>query len=193
MLHPGRPGGVLRAFRECILLRRIARHRVWLLGRIGPNHDDRGDWDRPAVRDAVRAKYAAAAAAAASGATQCAPADDTGVFGASLYAETSEDDVPQAAVSTSLGCGVPTAVADLHEGETVLDLGSDAGADVLISARRVGPTGKAIGVGMTDEMLELACANAADAGVESVEFIKCYLDDMPLADATVDVIISPTA
>ena len=78
----------------------------------------------------------------------------------------------------------PTAVADLHEGETVLDLGSGAGADVLISARRVGPTGKAIGLDMTDEMLELARANAAEAGVENVEFVKGYLEDMPLADAT---------
>jgi ubiquinone/menaquinone biosynthesis C-methylase UbiE len=81
-------------------------------------------------------------------------------------------------------------VADLREGETVLDLGSGAGADVLISARRVGPTGKAIGLDMTDEMLDLARTNAAEAGVENVEFVKGYLEDMPLADATVDVVIS---
>ena len=98
--------------------------------------------------------------------------------------------LPQTAIGASLGCGVPTAVADLHEGETVLDLGSGAGADVLISARRVGPTGKAIGLDMTDEMLELARANAAEAGVENVEFLKGYLEDMPLADASVDVVIS---
>jgi SAM-dependent methyltransferase len=143
------------------------------------------------VREAVREKYAAAAVAATSesGCACCSPADDAGVFGASLYAETGED-VPAAAINASLGCGVPTAVADLHEGETVLDLGSGAGADVLISARRVGPTGKAIGLDMTDEMLELARANATEAGVGNVEFVKGYLEDMPLGDGTVDVVIS---
>src|SRR2546421_715661 len=100
------------------------------------------------------------------------------------------ESVPEAAVNASLGCGVPTAVADLHEGETVLDLGSGAGADVLISARRVGPTGKAIGLDMTDEMLDLARSNAADAGVENVEFCKGYIEQMPLADERVDVVIS---
>ena len=90
----------------------------------------------------------------------------------------------------SLGCGVPTAVAALHEGETVLDLGAGGGADVLISAGRVGPTGRAIGLDMTDEMLELARANAAAAGVENVEFVKGYLEDIPLPDASVDVVIS---
>jgi SAM-dependent methyltransferase len=109
------------------------------------------------------------------------------VFGAALYGES--DDVPEA-VSASLGCGVPTAVADLHEGETVLDLGSGAGADVLISARRVGTAGRAIGLDMTDEMLELARANAAEAGVENAEFLKGYIEDMPLATGTVDVVIS---
>jgi ubiquinone/menaquinone biosynthesis C-methylase UbiE len=157
------------------------------------------------IREIVREKYAAAARVAAtgptgpsesasgccgSGAVSCSPADESGVFGATLYDEASREHVPQAAVSASLGCGVPTAVADLHEGETVLDLGSGAGADVFISARRVGPTGKAIGLDMTDEMLELARANAAEAGVENVEFIQGYLEDMPLADATVDVVIS---
>jgi arsenite methyltransferase len=90
----------------------------------------------------------------------------------------------------SLGCGVPTAVADLHEGETVLDLGSGAGADVLISARRVGPGGRAIGLDMTDEMLELARANAREAGVENAEFLQGYIEEVPLPDATVDVVIS---
>jgi arsenite methyltransferase len=85
---------------------------------------------------------------------------------------------------------VPTAIADLHEGETVLDLGSGAGADVLISARRVGPSGKALGLDMTDEMLELACANAREAGVSNVEFVKGYIEELPLPDASVDVIIS---
>ena len=97
---------------------------------------------------------------------------------------------PEAAINASLGCGVPTAVADLHDGETVLDLGSGAGADVLISARRVGPTGKAIGLDMTDEMLELARANAREAGVDNVEFLKGYLEDIPLEHETVDVVIS---
>ena len=93
-------------------------------------------------------------------------------------------------VGASLGCGVPTAVADLHDGEIVLDLGSGAGADVLISARRVGPTGRAIGIDMTDEMLELARRNATEAGVENVEFRKGYLEELPLPDASVDVVIS---
>ena len=97
---------------------------------------------------------------------------------------------PDAAVAASLGCGVPTAVADLKEGETVLDLGSGAGADVLISARRVGPTGRAIGLDMTDEMLELARGNAEKAGVENVEFHKGYIEEIPLPDASVDVVIS---
>ena len=90
----------------------------------------------------------------------------------------------------SLGCGVPTDVADLREGETVLDLGSGAGADVLISARRVGPTGTAIGIDMTDEMLALARATAAEDGATNVEFVKGYLEEIPLDDGTVDVIIS---
>ncbi len=93
-------------------------------------------------------------------------------------------------MEASLGCGVPTAVADLHDGETVLDLGSGAGADVLISARRVAPNGRAIGLDMTDEMLALARANAAEAGVDNVEFVKGYLEEIPMPDASVDVIIS---
>jgi arsenite methyltransferase len=111
------------------------------------------------------------------------------VFGAELYgseAEGATDD----AVAASLGCGVPTAVADLHPGEVVLDLGSGAGADVLISARRVSPGGRAIGLDMTDEMLRLARRNAAEAGVDNVEFLKGYLEDIPLPDASVDVVIS---
>jgi ubiquinone/menaquinone biosynthesis C-methylase UbiE len=155
------------------------------------------------IRDSVREKYAAAAKAAArprseeaegrccgSSGCGCSPADATGTFGSALYDATTGAEVPEAALNASLGCGVPTAVADLHEGETVLDLGSGAGADVLISARRVAPAGKAIGLDMTDEMLELARANAAEAGVENVEFVKGYLEDMPLTDASVDVVIS---
>jgi arsenite methyltransferase len=145
------------------------------------------------VRESVREKYAAVAKAVANAGARggcCTPADTTGAFGATLYAESGETEAPAAAVSASLGCGVPTAVADLHEGEVVLDLGSGAGADVLISARRVGSTGKAIGLDMTDEMLELARRNAAEAGVENVEFRKGYLEELPLPDQSVDVVIS---
>jgi SAM-dependent methyltransferase len=150
------------------------------------------------IREAVRERYAAAANAASRPAEggccgselSCSPADAVGVFGGALYDGAAGADVPDAALDASLGCGVPTAVADLHEGETVLDLGSGAGADVLISARRVGPTGHAIGLDMTDEMLELARANAAEAGVENAEFRKGYLEEMPIPDASVDVVIS---
>ncbi len=157
------------------------------------------------IREKVRERYAAAATAVAESASSgccAAPAaiddcrpdissrDKQGneVFGAILYE--GEAGAPKAAVEASLGCGVPTAVADLHQGETVLDLGSGAGADVLISARRVGATGKAIGLDMTDEMLELARKNAAEAGVENVEFVKGYIEAIPLADESVDVVIS---
>jgi SAM-dependent methyltransferase len=148
------------------------------------------------IRETVRERYAAAATKTApSDASCCAPirltaspTEATKVFGGELYDNTSREGVPDSALDASLGCGVPTAVADLHEGETVLDLGSGAGADVLISAGRIGPTGKAIGLDMTDEMLALARANAA--GVENVEFVKGYLEEMPLPDASVDVVIS---
>jgi len=135
--------------------------------------------DAEAVREAVRAKYAAAAVAVTEdGGGCCSPAEETGVFGSSLYSQEEAED----ALNGSLGCGVPTAVADLSEGEVVLDLGSGAGADVLISAHRVGATGKAIGIDMTDEMLDLARRNAAAAGVDNVEFVKGYLEELPLAD-----------
>jgi arsenite methyltransferase len=139
------------------------------------------------IRERVRERYAAAASQASSGC--CGPTTTT-MFGAGLYDEQTRGEAPDAAVEASLGCGVPTAVADLHEGETVLDLGSGAGADVLISARRVGPTGRAIGLDMTDEMLELARANARAAGVENVEFVKGYIEDIPLPGDSVDVVIS---
>jgi arsenite methyltransferase len=149
------------------------------------------------IRESVRERYAAAAKANSSEAASCcggevALTDESGnqVFGGHLYERAGVDGAPDAAVQASLGCGVPTAVADLHEGETVLDLGSGAGADVLISARRVAPSGKAIGLDMTDEMLELARANAREAGVANVEFVKGYIEDLPLPDASVDVIIS---
>jgi arsenite methyltransferase len=158
------------------------------------------------IRERVRERYAAAATAVAESTTSgccgappaiagCVPditsTDKHGdeVFGATLY-DDAGDPALKAAVDASLGCGVPTAVADLHEGETVLDLGSGAGADVLISARRVGPTGRAIGLDMTDEMLELARANAREAGLANVEFVKGYIEDIPLPDGSVDVVIS---
>ena len=158
------------------------------------------------IRERVRERYAAAATAVAesTGSGCCgAPAAIAGcgpdisstdkhgneVFGATLY-DDADNPALKAAVEASLGCGVPTAVADLHEGETVLDLGSGAGADVLISARRVGPTGKAIGLDMTDEMLELARQNAADADIDNVEFLKGYMEEIPLPDNSADVVIS---
>ena len=161
--------------------------------------------DTTTIRESVRERYAAAARAAADNAatgccgdasgcgTAVALTDERGqhVFGGSLYdAAEAGEGVPEAAVAASLGCGVPTAVADLHEGETVLDLGSGAGADVLISAQRVGPTGTAIGLDMTDEMLDLARRNAAEAGAENVEFLQGHIEDIPLPDASVDVVIS---
>jgi SAM-dependent methyltransferase len=153
------------------------------------------------IRETVRQSYAAAArdfseqrlSGCGCGPAVTDPGDPTAaaeVFGARLYEGTETDGATAGAVQASLGCGVPTAVADLHKGETVLDLGSGAGADVLISARRVGATGKAIGLDMTDEMLELARANAAEAGVANVEFVKGYIEDIPLPDGSVDVVIS---
>jgi arsenite methyltransferase len=141
------------------------------------------------IRDAVRETYAQAARAAATNeehSCACGPQE----FGAALYDGDESAGATAAALHASLGCGVPTAVADLHEGETVLDLGSGAGADVLISARRVEPTGKAIGLDMTDEMLGLARANAEQAGVRNVEFVKGYIEDIPLPDDSIDVVIS---
>ncbi len=169
--------------------------------------NEAADSDEIAIRDAVRRRYAAAAALAATGDTDRASAgessaccgetlpgstDEEGrvVFGGELYAPELADGATEAALSASLGCGVPTAVAELHPGETVLDLGSGAGADVLISARRVGAAGKAIGLDMTTEMLEAARANAAEAGVANVEFLQGYLEDIPLPDGSVDVVIS---
>lgn len=117
-------------------------------------------------------------------------ADGTGRWGPERYAALELAELPDAAVLASLGCGNPTAVAELREGETVLDLGSGGGIDVLLSARRVGASGRAIGVDMTDEMLELARRNAAAAGVANVEFVKGTIEVLPLPDAAVDVVIS---
>jgi SAM-dependent methyltransferase len=147
------------------------------------------------IRETVREKYAAAARQAAdAGAWRGEAGFDAAevgeqTFGAVLYGDEAAG-APAAAVNASLGCGVPTAVAELRDGETVLDLGSGAGADVLISARRVGPTGRAIGLDMTDEMLALARRNAEQAGAGNVEFVKGHIEDIPLADGSVDVVIS---
>jgi SAM-dependent methyltransferase len=156
-----------------------------------------------ALREQVRDRYAEAARTAKAG--QYAEASDccgdggccgasSGpqpiTFGSRLYDATDVVDLPETAVLASLGCGNPTAVADLHEGERVLDLGSGGGIDVLLSAKRVGPTGFAYGVDMTDEMLELARANAEQAGATNVEFRKGTIEDLPLDDGSVDVVIS---
>jgi arsenite methyltransferase len=160
------------------------------------------------LREAVRARYAEAARAVldpkdGAAASCCdgsvmdsccgtgsAALDSADCFGGPLYGVGDADGLPEEAVLASLGCGNPLAVADLHEGERVLDLGSGGGIDVLLSARRVGPSGFAYGVDMTDDMLTLARANATKAGAENVEFLKGEIEALPLPDATVDVVIS---
>ena len=148
------------------------------------------------LREQVRKRYAAAANAVEEGhaandwereAGCCEPGMGLGDL---LYDASLRGEVPEEAVLASLGCGNPVMVADLHEGETVLDLGSGGGIDVLLSAKRVGPTGKAYGLDMTDEMLALARENAAKAGATNVEFLKGYIEEIPLPDASVDVVIS---
>ena len=160
------------------------------------------------LREEVRARYAEAARAVldpeagvtasccgSSAADSCcgtgsAALDSADSFGGPLYGEGETDGLPEGAVLASLGCGNPLAVADLREGERVLDLGSGGGIDVLLSARRVGSSGFAYGVDMTDEMLTLARANAVKAGAQNVEFLKGDIEDLPLPDASVDVVIS---
>ncbi len=152
--------------------------------------------DQETIHDEVRARYAEAARAATvkrtdSAAQQsCCGPDGSAVFGDILYADAERASLPDAAVLASLGCGNPTAVAELREGERVLDLGSGGGIDVILSARRVGPTGRAFGLDMTDEMLDLAVKNAAEAGVTNVEFIRGTIEAMPLPSSTIDVVIS---
>jgi SAM-dependent methyltransferase len=154
--------------------------------------------DTPAdVQEQVRDKYTQAAVAVLQGsAASCCgdqSCDDgaTGEWsGSGLYDARDRVGLPQAAVTASLGCGNPLAVADLHEGETVLDLGSGGGIDVLLSARRVGVTGKAYGLDFSEEMLELARRNATEAGASNVEFVRGHIEDIPLPDAAVDVIVS---
>jgi arsenite methyltransferase len=155
------------------------------------------------TREQVRERYAAAAIKVLGGtgsAGCCGPTVGDGCcgtvaeagdgFGSPLYSVSDRADLPGAAVEASLGCGNPLMVADLHPGETVLDLGSGGGIDVLLSARRVGPTGKAYGLDMTDEMLELARRNAAQAETTNVEFLRGHIEDIPLPPDTVDVVIS---
>ena len=160
------------------------------------------------VREEVRARYAEAARAVmapkpdssagccgSSAADSCCETGSAALEGADwsaaqLYGEGETDELPEEAVLASLGCGNPLAVADLRDGERVLDLGSGGGIDVLLSARRVGPAGFAYGVDMTDDMLGLARANAAKAGADNVEFLKGEIEAIPLPDASVDVVIS---
>jgi arsenite methyltransferase len=160
------------------------------------------------IRDEVRRRYAEAATFVTKGgagttavvdAAGCcdrtesalpAALDQSDAFGSARYSAAETEGLPAEALLASLGCGNPTAVADLHPGETVLDLGSGGGIDVLLSARRVGPTGYAYGLDMTEEMLELARANADRAGATNVEFVQGHLESIPLPDATVDVVIS---
>lgn len=158
--------------------------------------------DTDAIRAAVRARYAAAAehvndgAAGNDDASCCGPGsavlshEEAQVFGAGLYDAAATGELPDTATLASLGCGNPTAVAELHSGETVLDLGSGGGIDVLLSARRVGPTGKAYGLDMTDEMLALARENQRKAMVDNVEWLRGEIEAIPLPADSVDVVIS---
>ena len=139
----------------------------------------------PDIKDAVKEKYSQAAQRAAAGGSSCCDA-----ITGNLYDISQTGELPAEAVNASLGCGNPTALAELREGETVLDLGSGGGIDVLLSAKRVGPTGKAYGLDMTEEMLALANENKRRAGVENVEFLKGEIENIPLPDDSVDVVIS---
>jgi arsenite methyltransferase len=143
-----------------------------------------------AIHETVRDHYAAAAIRVTEAAGCCTAEDRADATGAALYSILERDELPDAAVLASLGCGNPTAVADLQEGERVLDLGSGGGIDVLLSARRVGPTGRAFGLDMTDEMLALARRNAAGAGATNAEFLKGHIESIPLPAESIDVVIS---
>jgi SAM-dependent methyltransferase len=179
---------------------------------MGTGEIDQGDGDR--IREAVRERYASAANAVTSrgvvaesvlpttgtgvsccgtstaGAASCCEAAAPADVSRNLYGVDELSDLPSTAVLASLGCGNPTALAELKPGETVLDLGSGGGIDVLLSARRVGPSGFAYGVDMTDEMLELAERNAAEANAANVKFLKGTIEDLPLPGDSVDVVIS---
>jgi arsenite methyltransferase len=156
------------------------------------------------TREAVRERYAQAARSVSEGKPGCCRPSDASCgcgtdvpdacgdrgFGPALYLEAQREELPEAAKLASLGCGNPTAIAELHEGDVVLDLGSGGGIDVLLSAKRVGLSGKAYGLDMTDEMLELARHNQREAGVENADFLTGTIEEIPLPDASVDVVIS---
>jgi arsenite methyltransferase len=146
------------------------------------------------IKEIVKQKYGQAALRVATGGSSCcgcsAEAGSSDPITSNLYEESQTSGLPEEAVLASLGCGNPTALAQLNQGEIVLDLGSGGGIDVLLSAKRVGPSGKAYGLDMTDEMLALARANRQKAGVENVEFLKGEIENIPLPDNSVDVIIS---
>ena len=148
----------------------------------------------PNIQEAVKQKYGEAAKRAATGGTACcgggSELSGCDPITRDLYSDAEKGALPEKAVAASLGCGNPTALAKLQPGEIVLDLGSGGGIDVILSARRVGPTGKAYGLDMTDEMLNLARENQKKAGIENVEFLKGAIENIPLPDNTVDVIIS---
>jgi arsenite methyltransferase len=149
---------------------------------------------KPNIQEAVKQKYGEAAKRIASGSTACcgggASLNGCDPITKDLYSDTEKDTLPEKAVAASLGCGNPTALAQLQPGEIVLDLGSGGGIDVILSAKRVGPTGKAYGLDMTEEMLALARENQKKAGVTNVEFLKGAIENVPLPDNSVDVIIS---
>jgi arsenite methyltransferase len=151
------------------------------------------------LREQVRRRYAESARAVTEGTAGCGCGSgsccadgesDAGKFGEALYDAEQRGELPEAAALASLGCGNPTAVADLNEGETVLDLGSGGGIDVILSARRVGPTGLVYGLDMTDEMLALARKNASDAGIANAIFLKGIIEEIPLPADSIDVVIS---
>jgi arsenite methyltransferase len=153
--------------------------------------------DQTELRDVVRARYAAAATITTERSASCCAAEGAIIteeqreqFGSPLYDHADREQLPDAAVLASLGCGNPIAIAELHEGETVLDLGSGGGIDVLLSAKRVGLTGVAYGLDMTDEMLDLARRNQAEAGVSNVQWLRGHIEQIPLPANTVDVVIS---
>jgi arsenite methyltransferase len=143
-----------------------------------------------ALREQVRERYAEAARSVTRGGAGCCGDSASADFGKSLYTSEQREELPDAAALASLGCGNPTAVAELRKGEVVLDLGSGGGIDVILSARRVGPAGTAYGLDMTDEMLELARRNAREAGVANAHFLKGEIERIPLPAASVDVVIS---
>ncbi|MFN2316465.1 MAG: arsenite methyltransferase [Gemmatimonadales bacterium] len=151
------------------------------------------DTTEQAIREEVRARYAKTALEVSTGGGSCCGGGcgtATDPISSNLYDAAEQAELPDTAVLASLGCGNPTALAELNPGEVVLDLGSGGGIDVLLSAKRVGPTGKAYGLDMTDEMLELARANQVKAGATNVEFLKGHIEQIPLPDNAVDVIIS---